>query len=145
MWCSRCKIQPQKCAHYLSALLFPLPSLPPPPPFIFPLFTAFLPPSLPSPFMKGTVSRDFRLLVFFVNQFPLSTWVYHYGHFKFFLKLAEIFTAQGAPPVSWHRRQMGKTFKLKNFNNIVRTPLGSKVNIYIHFCLQVHFKMYAAW
>ncbi len=26
---------------------------------------------------KGTVSRDFRLLFFFMNQFPPSLWVYH--------------------------------------------------------------------
>ncbi len=44
---------------------------------------------------KGTVSRDFRLLVFFMNQFPLSPWVYHKGCFEFFRKFAEIFTAQG--------------------------------------------------
>jgi hypothetical protein len=27
--------------------------------------------------IKGTVSRDFRCLVFFMNQFPPSPWVYH--------------------------------------------------------------------
>jgi hypothetical protein len=37
--------------------------------------------------IKGTVPRDFRLLVFFMNQFPPSTWVYPYGHFKFFQKI----------------------------------------------------------
>ncbi len=42
-------------------------------------------------------------------------------------------------------RQMKKTFKQKNFNNLVWTPLGSRVNIYINFCLQVHFKVSAAW
>jgi hypothetical protein len=40
---------------------------------------------------------------------------------------------------------MEKTFKLKNFNNFVWTPLGSRVNIYVNFCLQVHFKVSAAW
>ena len=44
-----------------------------------------------------------------------------------------------------HRWQMAKTFKQKNFNNFVWTPVGSRVNIYIHFCLQVHFKVSAAW
>ena len=43
-----------------------------------------------------------------------------------------------------HRWQMEKIFKLKNFNNFVWAPLGSRVNIYIHFCLQVHFKVSAA-
>ncbi len=44
-----------------------------------------------------------------------------------------------------HRWQMEKTFKQKNFNNFVRTPLGSTLNIYINFCIQVHNKVSAAW
>ncbi len=44
-----------------------------------------------------------------------------------------------------HRRQMEKTFKQKNCNNFVSTSLGSRVNIYVNFCLQVHFKVSAAW
>ncbi len=40
---------------------------------------------------------------------------------------------------------MAKTVKQKNFNNFVWTPLGSRVNIFINFCLQVHFKLSAAW
>ncbi len=40
---------------------------------------------------------------------------------------------------------MAKTFKQKNFNHFVWTPLGSRVNIYINFCLQVHLKLSAAW
>ncbi len=39
----------------------------------------------------------------------------------------------------------GKIFKQKIFNNFVWAPLGSRVNIYINFCLQVHFKVSAAW
>ncbi len=46
------------------------------------------------------MSRDFWLLVFFMNQFPPSTWVHHFGHFKFFWKFSEIFTALCAPLVS---------------------------------------------
>ncbi len=49
---------------------------------------------------KGIVSRDFLLLVFFMNQFPPSPRVYHLGRFEFFRKFAEIFAAQGWPPVS---------------------------------------------
>ncbi len=41
------------------------------------------------------MSRDFLLLVFFMNQLPPSPWVYHYGRFEFFRKFAEIFAAQG--------------------------------------------------
>ncbi len=40
---------------------------------------------------------------------------------------------------------VAKTFKQKNFNNFVWTPLGSRVNLYINFCIQVHFKLSAAW
>jgi hypothetical protein len=49
---------------------------------------------------KGTVSRDFLLLVFFMNQFPPSPRVFHIDRFEFFRKFAEIFASQGAPPVS---------------------------------------------
>jgi hypothetical protein len=35
-------------------------------------------------------------------------------------------------------------FNLKNFNNFVGTPVDSRVNIYINFCLQVHFRVSAA-
>ena len=59
----------------------------------------FTPASIKGSF-KGTVSRDFRLLFFFMNQFPPSPLVYHQGCFDFFRKFAEIFAAQGAPPVS---------------------------------------------
>ncbi len=45
----------------------------------------------------------------------------------------------------WRRWQMEKIFNQKNFNYFVWTPLGSRVNIYTHFCLQVFFKESAAW
>ncbi len=38
-----------------------------------------------------------------------------------------------------------KIFNQKNFNNLVGTPLDSRVNIYINFCLQIHFKVSSAW
>jgi|688.fasta_scaffold180324_1 hypothetical protein len=50
---------------------------------------------------KGTVSRDFfLLLVFFMNQFPPSPRVFYKDHFEFFRKFAKIFAIQGAPPVA---------------------------------------------
>ncbi len=45
----------------------------------------------------------------------------------------------------WHPWKMEKIFKQENFNPFVWAPLGSRVNIYINFCLQVHFKVSAAW
>jgi hypothetical protein len=56
--------------------------------------------------------------------------------FQFFQKFAEIFTAQGLP--------LEKIFNQKNFNNFVWSPLGNRGNIYINFCLQVHFQVSAA-
>jgi hypothetical protein len=50
--------------------------------------------------LKGTVSRDFLVLVFFMNQFPPHSRVLHLDRFEFFRKFAEIFASQGAPPVS---------------------------------------------
>jgi hypothetical protein len=44
----------------------------------------------------GTVSRDFLLLVFFLNQFPPAPFI----PFQFFRKFAEIVESQDAPPVS---------------------------------------------
>jgi hypothetical protein len=40
-------------------------------------------------YFKGTVPRDLGLMVFFMNQFPLSLWVYHWGRFEFFSKIHE--------------------------------------------------------
>ncbi len=38
---------------------------------------------------KGKLPRDFRLMIFFMNQFPPSPWVYQYGRFEFFAKICE--------------------------------------------------------
>ncbi len=40
---------------------------------------------------------------------------------------------------------MEKIFNQKNFSNFIRSPLDSRGNIYINFCLQVHFQVSAAW
>jgi hypothetical protein len=39
----------------------------------------------------------------------------------------------------------GKNLQWEKFKYLVWTPLGSRVNIYLNFCLQVHFKVSAAW
>ncbi len=46
------------------------------------------------------MSRDFFLLVFFMNKYPPSPRVSHWDHFKFFRKFKEIFASQGAQLVS---------------------------------------------
>jgi hypothetical protein len=40
--------------------------------------------------LKGSLTRDFRLLVFFMDQFPQCPQVSHWGRFKFLQKFAEI-------------------------------------------------------
>ncbi len=67
--------------------------------------------------IKGTVSRDFLLLVFFMNQFPPSPRVSHQDCFKFFQKYMEIFASQGAPPVS--------TTALANWPPVSMTPVAN--------------------
>jgi hypothetical protein len=38
-----------------------------------------------------------------------------------------------------------KNLQSKSLNYLVWTPLGSRVNLQIHFCLQVHFKVSEAY
>ncbi len=49
---------------------------------------------------KGSLTRDFRLQVFFMNQFPPGPQVFHWGCFEFFRKFAEIFPHVCLSPVS---------------------------------------------
>jgi hypothetical protein len=71
---------------------------------------------------KGTVSRDFLLLVFFTNQFPPSPRVFHLDRFEFFRKFAEIFASQGAPPVS--------TTLVANLPPVSATPVANFSTIF---------------
>jgi hypothetical protein len=40
---------------------------------------------------KGSLTRDFRLQVFFMNQCPPGSQVFHWSLYEFFRKFAEIF------------------------------------------------------
>jgi hypothetical protein len=52
-------------------------------------------------YLKGTVSRDFRLHVFFMNQFTPKPLRIPIGPFLTFSKIRrDIITAQGAPQMS---------------------------------------------
>ncbi len=50
--------------------------------------------------IKGSLTRDFRLRVFFMNQCPPGSQVFHWGRFEFFRKFAEIFANEYMSPVS---------------------------------------------
>jgi hypothetical protein len=70
--------------------------------------------------VKGTVSRNFLLQVFFMNRIPPSP-------FRFFRQFAEIFASQGAPPVSMalpansgnHIRLLTPESKIKKYKKII--------------------------
>ncbi len=91
--------------------------------------------------LKGQCHEIFDLWFFHesVSTKPLSI------PYKFFRKFSEIFADQGAPPVSLTPVANGKIFNHKSFNYFAWTPMGSRANLKIHFCLQVHFKASAAW
>jgi len=89
------------------------------------------------------VSRDFRLLVFFLES--VSTQAPEYtirAVSNFFENWRRYLQLKVHHRCCWLRWQMQKIFNHKSFNYLVWTPLGSRVNYWIHFCLQVHFK---AW
>ncbi len=49
---------------------------------------------------KGSLTRDFRLQVSFMNQCPPGPQVFRWGRFEFFRKFAEIFANEYLSPVS---------------------------------------------
>ncbi len=99
----------------------------------------------PNPGFKGTVSRDFCFWFFSWTSFPQASDYASRAVSNFFEYSRRYSQLKVCHRCQRHRWQMEKTFKQKNFNNFVWTPLGSRVNIYIHFCLQVHFKVTSAW
>jgi hypothetical protein len=72
--------------------------------------------------IKGTVSRDFLLLVFFMYQFPPAPEYTINTVSNCFEKLAEIFASQGAPPVS--------TTPVANLPPVLTTPVANLSTIF---------------
>jgi hypothetical protein len=64
---------------------------------------------------KGSLTRDFRLQVFFINQCPLGLWVSHWDHFEFFRKFMEIFANECLSAVSTTPAKKDKNFEIKFF------------------------------
>ncbi len=91
--------------------------------------------------LKGTVSRDFNFWFFSLISFPQAP-EYTYTAISNFFENSRLKVHHRC---RWHRWQMEKIFNQKNFYNCVWTPLSSRVNIYINFCLQAHCKVSAAW
>ncbi len=85
-------------------------------------------------------------LYFIVTRHKLTVLIIPLGPFQIFSKIrGDICSSRFATGVNDTGGKWKKTFKQKNFNNFVWTPLDSRVNIYINVCLQVHFKVSAAW
>jgi hypothetical protein len=83
---------------------------------------------------------------FFLESVSPKPLILPLGPFRVFSKIHEDIRssrfATGVNDTCGKKKE--EIYKQKNFNNIVWTPLSSRVNIYIHFCLQVHFKVSAA-
>ncbi len=95
--------------------------------------------------LKGHCHEIFCFWFFFMNQFPPAPEYSIRTVSNFFENSRRYSQLKVDHRCRWHRWQMKKIFNKKNFNNFVGTPVDSRVNIYIHFCLQVHFKVSAAW
>ncbi len=95
--------------------------------------------------LKGQCHEIFCLWFFYESVSPQPQSV-PLGRFRIFSKRARRYWQLKVDHrCRWHRWQMKKIFNQKNFNNFVGTPLDCRVNIYINFCLQVHFKVSSAW
>jgi hypothetical protein len=103
-------------------------------------------PSPPPPNLKGQCHEIFDFWFFHesVSRFPQASEYTFTAISNFFENSRRYSRLKVHHRCQRHRWQIEKIFKQKNFNNFVWAPLGSRVNIYIHFCLQVHFKVSAA-
>jgi hypothetical protein len=100
--------------------------------------------SLPIIALKGQYHEIFDVWFYSWISFPQAT-EYTLGRFQFFSTIRrDLSQLKVHQQCRWHRWQKISTQKFF-FNYFVWTPLGSSVNKYIHFCLQVHFKVFAAW
>ncbi len=82
--------------------------------------------------LKGTVSRDFLLLVLFMNQFPPAPEYSIKTVSNFFENSRRYSQLKVCHRCQRHRWQMEKIFNQKNFNNFVCSPLSSRGNIYVY-------------
>jgi hypothetical protein len=72
-------------------------------------------------YFKGSLTRDFRLQVFFMNQCPPGPQVFHWGRFEFFQKFGEILANEYLSPVSINCSAVSMTLA-KNLSPVSTTP-----------------------
>jgi hypothetical protein len=74
---------------------------------------------------KWSLTRDFRLQVFFMNQCPPGPQVFRWGRFEFFRKFAEMFANEYLSPVSMTTAincSAETTTPVKNLSPVLLTP-----------------------
>ena len=81
------------------------------------------------PLLKGTVSRDFRLLAFSWISFPQAPEYTSRAVSNFFENLRRYSQLKVHHQCHWHRWKMEKIFNHKSFNYFVGSPLESRVNL----------------
>ncbi len=97
-----------------------------------------------NPFLKGQCHEIFDFWFFSLISLPQAPECTIRTVSNFFENSRRYLQLNVCHRCRWHRWQMQKIFNQKSFNYLVWTPLGSRVNLQIHFCLQVHFKVSAA-
>ncbi len=70
---------------------------------------------------KGSLTRDFRHHIFFINQCPPGPWVL--GPFRFFRKFAEIFANECLSAVSMTPAKKEKNFEINFFSFFVESSV----------------------
>ncbi len=96
-------------------------------------------------YLKGQYHEIFCFWFFYESVSPQPQSI-PLGPFQIFSKShADIRSSRLTTGVADTGGKWKKIFNQKNFNNLVGTPLDSRVNIYVHFCLQVHFKVSSTW
>jgi hypothetical protein len=90
--------------------------------------------------LKGTVSRDFSLLVFSSISSPQPQSI-PLGPFQIFENSQRYSQLKVDQRCRWHRWKMRKIFNQKNFNNFIGTPLDSRVNTYCIYIFAFKFTL----
>ncbi len=97
-----------------------------------------------SSYLKGQCHEIFRFWFFSWIRFPPAPEYSIKTVSNFFKNSRRYSRLKVCHRCQRHRWQIEKIFNHKNFNTFVWSTLGSRGNIYINFCLQVHFQVSAA-
>ncbi len=113
-------------------------------PSTYPRTPPFPPPLLPQMLLKGQCHEIFCFWFFSSISLPPTPEYSVRTVLNFFENSRRYSQLKACHRCQRHQWQIEKNFNQKNFNNFVWSPLGSRGNGYINFCLQVHFQVSAA-